>query len=160
MIRLADDQDIPFIQSILNAPENLSKREAYSDDQIRASLRSPENTLWIWCEDAAPKGFCWLCQTTQGTKIEEFGVTSPGNGTGTRFFDAILLQIQSAHPSTPIWLNVAADNDAAIRFYQRFGFVADQVTKAVWNRRVGPVADAVKMVRPSDRKRPGNTDAA
>ncbi|MEM9229412.1 MAG: hypothetical protein AAGB10_07380, partial [Pseudomonadota bacterium] len=45
----------------------------------------------------------------------------------------------------PLRLAVAADNVDAIRFYERFGFVRTELRRAVWERRMGPVADALIM---------------
>ncbi|MEM9794797.1 MAG: hypothetical protein AAF848_17790, partial [Pseudomonadota bacterium] len=45
---------------------------------------------------------------------------------------------------------VAADNVDAIRFYERFGFVRTELRRAVWERRMGPVADALIMTLVAD----------
>lgn len=146
MIRTANDQDIPLIQSVLNAPENLSKLEAYADEEIQAAIHDPNTPVFVWSEEEIWQGFCWLKKSEEGTKIEELGVVTPGGGLGTRFLGEVVRQAKECSLPVPIWLNVAADNSDAIRFYERFGFVRNKVKKAVWVRRKGAVADVLKMI--------------
>lgn len=147
MLRHADPTDLLYIQAILNAPDNLGKLEAYADELVLAAIESTRTAVFIWEEDGQWGGFCWLQLTPEGTKVEEFGVSIPGRGIGSRFFAAVLDQINRDDCPTPVWLNVAADNSDAIRFYQRFGFVGKTLQKSVWKRRKGPVADALTMTR-------------
>lgn len=145
MLRCAVDDDIPAIQAVLNAPENWSKLEAYSDDALRAALDDAAMAILVWEEDGAWQGFCWLRQTLEGTKIEEFGVRAPGGGVGSRLLAAVLTHVADYAFPAPLWLAVAADNAGATRFYERFGFARTALRRAVWTRRAGPVADALIM---------------
>lgn len=147
MLRPATPDDIPFIQSILNAPGNLGKLEGYADDVLHDSLRDADVQVFIWMDQGAAVGFCWLRRGGDGTKIEEFGVSHPGGGVGSAFFAAVLDHVTAQAPGALIWLRVAGDNASAIRFYERFGFQRTGVAKAAWARRAGPVADAVRMER-------------
>lgn len=137
MLHHAIADDIPLIQSILNRPDNLDKLEGYSDDALRAALT--RDRIFTWVEGGDCLGFCWVTDTPNGPKIEEFGTRAPGGGVGSKLFRAVLDQLD---PSG-LWLAVAADNAAAIRFYHRFGFVPDGLRPAAWHRRKGPPADAL-----------------
>lgn len=143
MLRNADPSDLRFIQSILNAPENLDKLEGYDDDVVAHAIANPDAPIFIWQGRQNPDGFCWLSLAEDSIKIEEFGVATPGGGIGSAFFTAILDHY--AQDPRPLWLAVAADNTAAIRFYQRFNFTPTETRPAAWHRRKGPVADAVIM---------------
>lgn len=145
MINLATPDDLSQIQQILNKPENLDKLEGYPDQAVLDAITSDNARVLVWKEAGSWSGFCWLSVSDAGTKIEEFGVTAPGEGIGARFFKAILEDFRSTKLPAPLWLIVAGDNRGAFRFYERFGFVTFEVNKAAWKRRKGPVADAVKM---------------
>ncbi|MCG8354912.1 MAG: GNAT family N-acetyltransferase [Kiloniellales bacterium] len=145
MLRRAREKDVPLIQSVLNKPENWDKLEAYSDEAVLAAINDETMTVFVWEEDGHWKGFCWLRWTSEGTKIEEFGVTDPGESVGSSFFSTVLKSVDLDDGQRPLWLAVAADNAAAIRFYERFGFVRATLREAVWNRRKGPIADALIM---------------
>ena len=149
MLRYAVHSDVSLIQTILNAPVNWEKLEAYSDETVHAAIDDEQTTIFVWEEAGQWKGFCWLRRTSEGTKIEEFGVSAPGQGVGSRFFSCILEKVTTRDWSTPLWLAVAADNAAAIRFYERFGFVNTALKKSIWKRRKGPVADALIMTHSS-----------
>lgn len=150
MLRAATTKDIPLIQAVLNAPENLTKLEGYSDDSVYAAIKGSETAVFVWEDNGKWHGFCWLRQTSDGTKVEEFGVNRPGCGVGSRFFAAVLNRIAQEGFPAPLWLAVAADNVDAIRFYERFGFVRTELRRAVWERRMGPVADALIMTLVAD----------
>ena len=145
MLRHAGHGDVSSIQAVLNAPANWGKLAAYSDEAVHAAVDDDQMTVFVWEEDGQWNGFCWLCRTSEGTKIEEFGVSAPGRGVGSRFFSSLLDHVTQGNRPTPLWLAVAADNIGAIRFYKRFGFVATALRKSVWTRRKGPVADALIM---------------
>ena len=144
-LREAAQHDLPFIQSVLNAPGNLDKLEGYSDAHVSAVLDTAGTPVYVWEENGWPQGFCWLTISDDGTKIEEFGVRTPGHGVGHRFFSAVLNHVSDIGLARPVWLAVAADNYGAVRFYERFGFVTKARKSAVWHRRKGPVADALIM---------------
>lgn len=146
MLREATEADIPIIQSVLNAPENLDRLAGYADAQLQAALHSPDSWIGIWQDGPTAAAFIWLTGMGAGTspKVEEFGAVTPGRGYGTRLFQAVLDRLVAA--GTPrLWLAVAADNADAIRLYQRLGFVAEEVRPKVWARRAGPVADTLVM---------------
>lgn len=144
MIRLARPDDIAFIKSLIDAPQNLDKLEGYDMATLRAALDDGGSTVLIWQPANQPEGFAWLRNTAQGTKLEELAMARPGGGMGAAFLAAIRGWL-AGRGATRFWLNVAADNDGAIRFYQRAGFRRGKVTSAVWQRRRGPVADALCM---------------
>lgn len=151
MIIQANHDDVSLIQTVLNEPSNWSKLEAYADDVVHAAIDDPRMPIFVWEESGQWGGFCWLRRTEEGTKIEEFGVSEPGCGVGSRFFKAVLERVSQDSFERPLWLAVAADNVEAVRFYERFGFVGVELRKAVWKRRAGPVADALIMTyAPSD----------
>lgn len=145
LLRHATPDDIPFIQSILNKPENWDKLEYYSNETLLASIADEGTLMLVWEDSGDLKGFCWLRQTNEGTKVEEFGVTSPGQGVGSRFFSAVLRYIQVQKNIESLWLAVAGDNFGAIRFYERQGFIETGIKRGVWERRRGPAADCVCM---------------
>ena len=146
MLRHAGHSDVSSIQAVLNAPANWGKLEAYSDETVHAAIDDEQMTVLVWEEDEQWKGFCWLRRTSEGTKIEEFGVSVPGQGVGSRFFSSVLEHVTHGDRQPSLWLAVAADNTGAIRFYERFGFVGTTLKKSVWKRRKGPTADALIMM--------------
>lgn len=147
MIRRADHGDVSRIQAVLNRPENWDKLEAYADEAVRAAIDGAQTTVFVWEEDRQWQGFCWLQRAADSVKVEEFGVNMPGAGIGSRFFSAVLEDLDLHEKAKSVWLAVAADNTAAIRFYERFDFVPTGLREAAWKRRKGPVADALIMTR-------------
>jgi ribosomal protein S18 acetylase RimI-like enzyme len=150
MIRCAEHKDVASIQAVLNDVSNWGKLEAYPDKVIRDAIDDQQMPILVWEENGQWGGFCWLRRTNEGTKIEEFGVSRPGCGIGSRFFKAILERVSQDRFEQPLWLAVATDNVDAIRFYVRFGFVGGELKKAAWKRRAGPVADALIMTHSSN----------
>ncbi len=148
MIRPATRGDIAFVQSVLNAPDNLGKLAAYTDQQLIQALDDRAQRLWIWQEQGEAAAFLWVTgigNAQGGPKIEEFGVILPGRGIGTRLFQAALEELRREGLARGLWLAVAADNAPAIRLYERLGFREIERRCAVWHRRAGPVADALLM---------------
>ena len=94
MLRFADQSDLTEIQAILNAPDNWAKLEAYSDEELLAAINDASAAVFIWQEESRWHGFCWLQKTPEGSKIEEFGVTAPGRGVGSRFFSSVILRAE------------------------------------------------------------------
>ena len=147
MLRRADHKDVAPIQAVLNNPQNWDKLESYSDEAVLSAINDEQMIVLVWEEDGQWKGFCWLRRTSEGAKIEEFAVSTPGEGVGSRFFSAVLENVNLDDGLKPLWLAVAADNTHAIRFYERFGFVGSALKEAVWKRRKRPIADALIMKR-------------
>lgn len=147
MMRPATRDDIPFVQGVLNAPGNLDKLAAYTNEQLVGALDDSGHRLWIWQEHGQAAAFLWITGvgSTRGPKVEEFGAAVPGQGLGTRLFSAALDALRAQGLDRGLWLAVAADNVAAIRLYERLGFLAFERRPAVWHRRAGPAADAVLM---------------
>lgn len=153
MLRFATHHDVTSIQTVLNAPKNLSKLEGYSDERLHAAINDTQIAVFVWEENDQWQGFCWLRKTPEGTKIQEFGVRAPGAGVGSRFFAEVLnTVVQRAYPA-PLWLAVAANNAAAIRFYGRFGFAKSQLKPSAWKRRKGPITDALIMTHATKEPR-------
>lgn len=136
MIRLARPDDIAFPKALTDAPRKLDTRAGFGPTTPRAAL--------TWQAAHRREGLGWLRATAQGTKPEGRAMARPGGGMGAAFLAAIRDWL-AGRGVTRFWLNVAADNDGAIRFYQRAGFRRGKGTAAVWQRRRGPVADARRM---------------
>lgn len=58
MLRYATHEDIEQIQSVLNAPGNLSKLEAYDDQVLRDATGDPDALVLVWEDHVAWQGFC------------------------------------------------------------------------------------------------------
>ncbi|MGL5011569.1 MAG: GNAT family N-acetyltransferase [Paracoccaceae bacterium] len=149
LVRKARPDDLGVIQSILNAPDNLDKLAACTDETLCAAMRSKDQSLKVL--EVPPQGvaaFLWMTglrSDPAGAKIEEFGAVEPGAGHGSTLFSAVLADFARTYPGRALWLAVAADNIGAIRFYERWGFRRKETRPAVWHRRAGPVADALIM---------------
>lgn len=144
MLRPAQPQDIPSISAILDAPHNWDKLETYPQAAILAALGDPEHLIFTW--QGENFGFAWLrISGPREIKLEEFGVSKPGGGAGGRFFVALLEQLRAQGEHDLLWLLVAADNDGAIRFYDRFGFSPAPTPARQWERRKGPPVAAKRM---------------
>lgn len=144
MLRLARPEDVSSISAILDAPHNWDKLETYPQAAILAALRDPEHLLFAW--RAENFGFAWMrISGPREIKLEEFGVSTPGGGVGRQFFTALLEQLRMQDDHDLLWLLVAADNDGAIRFYDRFGFSPAPTPAQQWERRKGPPVAAKRM---------------
>lgn len=144
MLRTARRDDVAFIQTILNAPDNLGKLEGYDDATLETAITDSGARVFVWEEAGDLLGFCWLNADAEGWKVEEFGVASPGGGVGSRFFRSVLAAIDT----DGLWLAVAADNEPAIRFYERFGFAVTARRSELWQRRAGtPVAPVIMRLK-------------
>ena len=156
--RNATLDDVRILQEIFDYKHNLDKLERYSDNRLIEEIKSSANLFLVACTDARIQCFIWIAglnDPARGPKIEEFASRSPGSGYGSALFvHTMRLIIARGHER--VWLAVAADNEKAIRFYARFGFVEKEVRKAVWSRRSGDIADGLLMeVAAADLKATG-----
>lgn len=146
-IRNASIEDTRDLQEIFDLRENFDKLERYSDSQLFAAIKNPANLFLVCVADARIQCFIWIIgldDAIKGPKIEEFASRIPGAGCGSVLFRyAIKAILDRGHKR--VWLAVAADNEKAIRFYARFGFVEKEVRKKVWSRRSGDIADGLMM---------------
>jgi len=146
-IRLARPEDIPHLQKIFNAEENLDKLERYSDDYLSDAIKNSDHLFLIGHTLETLRGFIWitgLSDKVRGPKIEEFGSIPSGLGFGSCLLIYALRQLLQRR-CDKVWLAVASDNERAIRFYRRFKFIDKEIRKSAWLRRSGDVADGLIM---------------
>jgi ribosomal-protein-alanine N-acetyltransferase len=120
MIRSALAHDIPDLAAL----HAKSFAEAqWSAAQIVDSLSLTTSVAFVAQEDAAPQGFI-LCQTTDvEAEILTFCVdpVARRRGVGHRLLEAALAAVRKKNIRR-IFLEVAADNQAALALYEKAGF--------------------------------------
>lgn len=116
--------------------------EAWSLDQMRGSLALTTTRTWIACDGELPAGFI-LCQALPGEcEILTFCVAPAQRR--QRIGEALLrFMIKHAEQNGRIFLEVAADNAAARRLYEKLGFTVTG-TRANYYKRGAVTVDAVK----------------
>ncbi|MDD5586008.1 MAG: N-acetyltransferase [Alphaproteobacteria bacterium] len=113
----------------------------WSVDQMRGSLRLVTTQGWLAKVEEEPAGFL-LCQRSGGeSEILTFCVRPKlrGNGLGERLLRVML---NALPPGGASHLEVAADNDAARRLYEKCGYVEVNTRKGYYRRETGLI-DAV-----------------
>ena len=126
-LRPATASDYSFVRDIFARPENAGRLDSYSEDAFAAAVSDPAMDISIYPATGAPKGYVWLSQIGKrpGTvKVEELAIAAPGQGFGRALIAALVAKLGEMH-LTQIWLRVAENNGAAIRFYESLGFEKD-----------------------------------
>ena len=118
-----------------NDPENINKyiAENFNEDKIRAEISNPESYFYIAWDDNTPAGYLKLnsgnaqneLQKEASLEIERIYVRSPylGRKVGQVLYEKAL-EIAISLRKSYIWLGVWEENQRAIRFYEKNGFVA------------------------------------
>jgi ribosomal-protein-alanine N-acetyltransferase len=110
----------------------------WSVDAMRGSLMLKTTQGWMALADDQPAGFI-LCQVTADeAEIMTLCVrpTYRRQGIGEQLVRHVLTQLP---PSTALHLEVAADNNAARRLYERCGFAITRTRPAYYKREDGLV---------------------
>ena len=122
-----------------NDPENMEMyvREAFSEEVITKELRNPHARFFIAFLDGEPVGFTKLRDDRQAKTLEKVRALEvqriyilkeyQGYNAGKALMEKIKSVAREDLYQT-IWLQVWQQNNKAIRFYQRAGFVVYETT--------------------------------
>jgi ribosomal-protein-alanine N-acetyltransferase len=96
---------------------------AWNLEQIKGSLALPTTRGWVASQDGKPVGFILGQMTSQETEILTFAVhpESQRRGIGEKLLREFIHTSQKAETAR-IFLEVAADNHAAAKLYEKLGF--------------------------------------
>lgn len=120
--------------------------EGWSLEQMRGSLALTTTKAWIAYDGETPAGFI-LCQALPGeTEILTFCVapSKRRQKIGEALLGCVLEA--AAAKKAPIFLEVAADNNAARKLYERLGFAVTG-SRANYYKRGAVTVDAVRYER-------------
>src|SRR5262249_28224293 len=104
----------------------------YNSARISASIGKPNNAFFIAYNNASPVGFIKLKKRSHHNFFPEEGQSEiqkiyllssfHGSGASDRLMRAALEMAESIN-SKLVWLDVIIENERAIRFYQKYGFI-------------------------------------
>jgi ribosomal-protein-alanine N-acetyltransferase len=120
-----------------------------SEDSVRSLLDHPASTAFMAMVGGAPKvcvGFVMAQLAADEAEILSIGV-SPAwqrKGLGRRLLDGVARAAQRAE-AKKLFLEVAADNDAALELYRRAGFLGTGLRRGYYERPGAQAVDAVTL---------------
>ena len=123
--------------------------DAWSEESVRALLDHPGATAFMAMVGGAPKtciGFVMAQLAADEAEILSIGVTRDWQrkGVGKRLVEGVARAVQRAEAKT-LYLEVAADNDAAMELYARAGFLGTGLRRGYYARPGGEAVDAVTL---------------
>ncbi len=111
----------------------------WSLSEIESEIKNSTSNLCLEMLDQKIEGFIFYTQSSLGNEnvvlieIRHWAVKSKGRGRGTQFFKEFLKHFESfSHKSIEFNLEVSSKNPAAIRLYQKLGFVQVGQRKAYY----------------------------
>jgi ribosomal-protein-alanine N-acetyltransferase len=122
---------------------------AWSEESIRALLDHPASTAFVAMVGGAPKtcvGFVLAQLAADEAEILTIGVAPAWQrkGVGRRLVEGVARAAQRAE-ARKLYLEVAADNDAALELYRRTGFLGTGLRRGYYAREGGSAVDAVTL---------------
>jgi [ribosomal protein S18]-alanine N-acetyltransferase len=121
---------------------------AWSEDSIRNSLDHPASTAFVAFDGRTRQavGFVMGQLAADEAEIISIGVIKDWqrHGLGRRMVEGLARAIERAEAKR-LFLEVAADNDAAMGLYLGLGFTATGLRRGYYERKQGPAADALTL---------------
>jgi ribosomal-protein-alanine N-acetyltransferase len=122
---------------------------AWSEDSVRALLDHPASTAFLAMVGGNPKtcvGFVMAQLAADEAEILSLGVAKDWQrkGIGKRLVEGVARAAQRAE-AKKLFLEVAADNDAAMELYRRAGFLGTGLRRGYYERPGGVAVDAVTL---------------
>ena len=138
-------EDLPLLQEIskrtfcdsfaaMNTAENMKFHldNHFTEDKLTSEILNPDSTFFFAVHEGAPVGYLKLNQTSaqtvlpndQAVEIERIYVDRlfKGSGIGKTFISKAE-EFANASRAKYLWLGVWENNEQAIRFYEKNGFV-------------------------------------
>lgn len=122
---------------------------AWTEESVRALLDHPASTAFMAMVGGAPKtciGFVMAQLAADEAEILTIGVGKDWQrkGIGKRLVEGVARAAQRAE-AKKLFLEVAADNDAAMELYRRAGFLGIGLRRGYYARPDGAAVDAVTL---------------
>jgi ribosomal-protein-alanine N-acetyltransferase len=121
----------------------------WSVESIRTLLDHPGSTAFLAAYGPPPKvsvGFVMAQLAADEAEILTLGVMADfqRKGVGRRLLDGVARAVTRAE-AKKLFLEVAADNDAALALYYRAGFLGTGLRRGYYARPAGPAVDALTL---------------
>jgi ribosomal-protein-alanine N-acetyltransferase len=122
---------------------------AWSEDSVRTMLDHPAATAFLAVYSGPPRtsiGFVLAQLAADEAEILSIGVLPDWQrqGIGRRLVDGVARAVQRAEAKS-LYLEVAADNDAALNLYSRAGFLGTGLRRGYYERPGSAPVDAVTL---------------
>lgn len=122
---------------------------AWSEDSVRALLDHPASTAFLAVVGGPPKvpvGFVLAQLAADEAEVLSVGVIKDWQrkGIGRQLVQGVARAVQRAEARS-LFLEVAADNHAAMELYSRMGFLGTGLRRGYYDRPGGEAVDAVTL---------------
>jgi ribosomal-protein-alanine N-acetyltransferase len=149
-VRPMTDGDLPAVHRLERV---LFPEDAWSEEMLRGELaEQPRTRHYVVAEepDGEIVGYAGLAAAGGQADVQTIGVRADRrkSGVGAALLTALLNEAVRRN-SEAVFLEVRADNDAAHRLYERFGFVRVGLRKRYYQP---SDVDAIVMSRPLNRR--------
>lgn len=150
--------DAKYVSLLWAAPEQAAEiahihaqlfSPAWSEESVRGLLDHPASTAFLAVLGGQPKttvGFVMAQLAADEAEILSVGVLPEWQrkGIGRRLIEGVARAVQRAEAKT-LFLEVAADNDAALELYSRSGFLGTGLRRGYYEREGQAPVDAVTL---------------
>ncbi|NKZ07132.1 ribosomal protein S18-alanine N-acetyltransferase [Actinomadura latina] len=152
VLRPMTDADLPAVHRL---EEALFPEDAWSEEMLRGELADqPRTRHYVVAAEPGGEivGYAGLAAAGGQADVQTIGVRADRrkHGIGAALLTELLNEAVRRN-SESVFLEVRADNDAAHRLYERFGFVRVGLRKRYYQP---SDVDAIVMSRTLDRRRP------
>ena len=122
---------------------------AWTEESVRALLDHPASTAFLAVVGGPPRttvGFVMAQLAADEAEILSIGVARAWQrkGIGRRLVEGVARAVQRAE-AKKLFIEVAADNDAALGLYRRTGFLGTGLRRGYYARPGGEAVDAVTL---------------
>jgi ribosomal-protein-alanine N-acetyltransferase len=122
---------------------------SWSDESVRTLLDHPASTAFLAVVGGPPKvtvGFAMAQLAADEAEILTLGVDPDWQrkGIGRRLVDGVVRAVQRAE-AKKLFIEVAADHDAALALYRRAGFLGTGLRRGYYVRDGGSAVDALTL---------------
>jgi len=150
--------DLKYVSLLWAGPEHVADvarlhaelfSPPWTEDSIRTLLEHPASTAFLAVAGGPPKvpvGFVLAQLVADEAEILSIGVALSWQrkGLGRRLVEGVARAAQRAE-AKKLYLEVAADNDAALELYRRTGFLGTGLRRGYYERPGGQAIDAVTL---------------
>jgi ribosomal-protein-alanine N-acetyltransferase len=149
-LRPMTEEDLPAVHRL---EEALFPEDAWSEEMLRGELaEQPRTRYYVVAAEPGGElaGYAGLAAAGGQADVQTIGVRADRrkSGIGAALLGALLNEAVRRN-SEAVFLEVRADNDAAYRLYERFGFVRVGLRKRYYQP---SGVDAIVMSRPLNRR--------
>ena len=125
MLRAALAEDLGFIRSLVQRPENAPFVTDEDEAALALYLGDPSAHLLIWGDRRGFALFCGVGMPGDVVELRRLCLDQPGQGEGAVFVRSLINLAFDGYEASRLWLDCSGENLRAQRVYAREGFTLE-----------------------------------